>query len=193
SFTHLGYLHRSRRTALVLEDNKENEYQDDMEDEIPTEIDASEAILPDSHVVTMQQYVAWSATYQLPAFYFTVHDASGSPVPLEAIYQSAFFQKSRPMIAPPETPGIPAIFDRTQRDQSRLGGGDNAQFPVLAQGDHPVLGTPCWVFHPCETSTAIREILDELVGDGWTGSEGDFVRWLETWFMVLSSVVDLRL
>lgn len=117
----------------------------------------------------------------------------GTPIPLEAIYQSAFFQRSRPMIAPPETTGIPAIFDRTQRDQSRLGGGDNAQFPVLAQGDHPVLGTPCWVFHPCETSTAIREILDELVGDGWTGSEGDLVRWLETWFMVLSSVVDLRM
>ncbi|KAG8915749.1 hypothetical protein FRC00_000451 [Tulasnella sp. 408] len=178
---------------LALEDKKENEYQDDADDQIPTEIDPSEAVVSDSHIATMEQYVAWSATYQLPTFYFTMHDASGTPIPLEDIYQSAFFQKSRPMIAPPETTGIPAMFDRTQRDQSRLGGGDNAQFPVLAQGDHPVLGTPCWVFHPCETSTAIREILDELVGDGWTGSEDDLVRWLETWFMVLSSVVDLRM
>lgn len=51
-------------------------YQDDMEEQIPLEDDASEAPISDSDIITMQQYVAWSATYQLPSFYFTVHDAS---------------------------------------------------------------------------------------------------------------------
>lgn len=61
---------------LALEANKENEYQDDVNDQVPEEIDPSEAVVSDSHIATMEQYVAWSATYQLPTFYFTMHDAS---------------------------------------------------------------------------------------------------------------------
>jgi ubiquitin-like-conjugating enzyme ATG10 len=73
---------------------------------------------------------------------------------------------------------------------------DATPFPLLTQGDHPVLGTPCWYLHPCETSTAISEILAETIGDTWDDSSEEnhsqcLVKWLEAWFLVVSSVLDL--
>lgn len=66
-----------------------------------------------------------------------------------------------------------------------------SSFPLLSQGDHPTLGTPCWSFHPCETPAAVDEVMQELVGADWTEEER-LVKWLETWFMVLGGVVDIR-
>lgn len=65
-------------------------------------------------------------------------------------------------------------------------------FPLLSQGDHPTLGTSCWYFHPCETSTAVQEILNEVGEIEWEAEEG-LARWMEAWFSVLSSAVDLRM
>ena len=68
-----------------------------------------------------------------------------------------------------------------------LGPPDSA-FPLLTQGDHPTLGTPCWHLHPCETEAAVCEVMREVLHEEWTDSER-LVRWLEAWFMVLSTVV----
>jgi ubiquitin-like-conjugating enzyme ATG10 len=69
---------------------------------------------------------------------------------------------------------------------------DNAQFPLLSQGDHPILGTSHWYFHPCETSAAVKEILEEMPDVQWDqhGVEPP-LRWLEAWFAILSTVIDL--
>ncbi|KAG9128174.1 hypothetical protein FRC07_004003 [Ceratobasidium sp. 392] len=67
-----------------------------------------------------------------------------------------------------------------------------AQFPLLSQGDHPILGTPHWYFHPCETSTAVTELLSQMPDVQWDQSSPDHpLRWLETWFTVLSTAIDL--
>lgn len=63
-------------------------------------------------------------------------------------------------------------------------------FPLLSHGDHPTLGTPCWYFHPCETATAVGELLHEVKGDGWD-EQTKLIRWLELWFMAVCSVVNL--
>jgi ubiquitin-like-conjugating enzyme ATG10 len=60
-------------------------------------------------------------------------------------------------------------------------------FPLLSQGDHPVLNTPSWYLHPCETPKAVAELLKEGQISGDEGS-----RWLRAWFAVLSTVIDLR-
>ena len=66
----------------------------------------------------------------------------------------------------------------------------NAPFPLLSQGDHPTLGTPCWYLHPCETGRAVGELLEEVVQESWDEETRD-VRWLELWLLAVSSVVDL--
>jgi len=67
-------------------------------------------------------------------------------------------------------------------------------FPLLSQGDHPVLQTTCWYFHPCETERAVKELLKErraeLLGHG--GGTMGAEQWLETWLVMLSTVVNLE-
>lgn len=63
-------------------------------------------------------------------------------------------------------------------------------FPLLSYGDHPTLGTPFWYFHPCETTEAVEELMREVAEDGLPES-AKLVRWLELWFMVVCSVVNL--
>ena len=65
---------------------------------------------------------------------------------------------------------------------------NGSAFPMLSQGDHPVLGTPCWYLHPCETARAVDELQQNLgLMDG-----DDKERWLELWFMLVGNVVNLR-
>ena len=77
-------------------------------------------------------------------------------------------------------------FDKTTFGLSEPG----SAFPLLSQGDHPVLGTRCWYFHPCESSTAVNELVSEVVSPD--ASEDDRLRcWMKMWFLVLGSVVNL--
>lgn len=56
------------------------------------------------------------------------------------------------------------------------------------------------MIHPCETSSAMKDLLEsafesiengkEPPGDGGC-EEAGLVRWLEVWFMLVGSVVDL--
>lgn len=63
-------------------------------------------------------------------------------------------------------------------------------FPLLSQGDHPTLQTTCWYLHPCETERAVQELVDAKNEEtpGTIGPE----QWLETWMVVLGSMVDLE-
>lgn len=62
-------------------------------------------------------------------------------------------------------------------------------FPLLSQGDHPTLGSPCWYFHPCETPKALVELIEEEEYN--LGKEPDVVRKLELWLLLLGNVFDL--
>lgn len=69
--------------------------------------------------------------------------------------------------------------------------------PLLSQGDHPTMGTPSWYIHPCEMSSAIAELTEEINAEGAMSErkmteEESMVRWMEVWFMVLGSIVDLH-
>jgi len=66
-----------------------------------------------------------------------------------------------------------------------------SSFPLLSQGDHPILGSPSWYLHPCHTAEVVQEIMAELQQDEWS-DEYRLLRWMEAWFMVLEQVVNLR-
>jgi ubiquitin-like-conjugating enzyme ATG10 len=79
-----------------------------------------------------------------------------------------------------------AKFDKTTFGLSEPG----SAFPLLSQGDHPVLGTRCWYFHPCESSAAVDELVNEAISPG--ASEDDrLICWMKMWFLVLGSVITL--
>ncbi|KAJ7068192.1 hypothetical protein C8F01DRAFT_1117245 [Mycena amicta] len=91
----------------------------------------------------------------------------GSPLSLDDLVNTTLFHRF--------------ALDETQRTTfgATLPG---AAFPLLSQGDHPTLGTPCWFLHPCESAGAVDEIMREL-------DTTDEVRWLKTWLLVVGTVV----
>ncbi|EGO01810.1 hypothetical protein SERLA73DRAFT_49353 [Serpula lacrymans var. lacrymans S7.3] len=123
-----------------------------------------------------QQYVVFSATFQVPAFYFSIHNSSGEPLPLSEILQTSLLRPS-------------TIYEGNATAFSLST--PTSTFPLISQGEHPTFGMPCWYFHPCETASAVWEIVSEVREDDWTDAQV-FARWVEVWFMVLGSVVDLH-
>ncbi|KAI0334793.1 hypothetical protein GY45DRAFT_1294449 [Cubamyces sp. BRFM 1775] len=164
----LGYL--SRIVILPRPSGGEANGSEEPEDLIAVDDEAT-APLPPAQL-TCRQYVVYSPTFEVPTFYFTLHDPSGSPLPLDAIVESALFRRH----ALPSPDGN--AFALTLPDSS---------LALLSQGDHPTLGTPSWYFHPCHTSEVVSEILAESDDAGITD---ELLRWMEVWFMVLSNIVD---
>ncbi|KIY51601.1 hypothetical protein FISHEDRAFT_11710, partial [Fistulina hepatica ATCC 64428] len=128
--------------------------------------------------LSCNQYVVYSATYQVPTFYFSVHDANGTPLFVDDLVKTSLFRSN--------------IFENTTSTSFAVTQRANV-CPMLSQGEHPTLGTPCWYLHPCETVNAVDEIMVELARESpasWTETRR-LVRWMEAWFMVLSCAVDL--
>lgn len=63
-----------------------------------------------------------------------------------------------------------------------------APFPLLQQTEHPVTGEMVWSVHPCEVSKAVQQI---LVAEGEESALRSRLSWLEAWFMLSDSIVDL--
>lgn len=141
--------------------------------------------------ISCDQYIVYSSSFVVPAFYFNVwdqrmcnhcdsatsaeFDVEGVQLTLDQLLQTGLFRFDQP-----------TKFDKTTFGLSEPG----SVFPLLSQGDHPVLGNRCWYFHPCESSTAVNELLNEAVSSD--ASEDDRLRcWMKMWFLVLGSVVNL--
>ena len=127
----------------------------------------------------------------VPAFYFNVwdqrmsyrycsetiaeFDIEGVQLTLDQLLQTGIFRFDPS-----------AKLDKTTFGLSEPG----SAFPLLSQGDHPVLDTRCWYFHPCESSGAVNELMNETISSD--ASEDDRLRyWVKMWFLVLGSVVNL--
>jgi ubiquitin-like-conjugating enzyme ATG10 len=159
--------------------------------EIPVEGDDSTAVAPPPNFISWDQYIVYSPSFMVPAFYFLVWDQRTSPghdpttitefgvegvqLTLDQLLKVGIFRFDPS-----------AKFDKTTFGLSEPG----SSFPLLSQGDHPVLGTLCWYFHPCESSVAVDELVNEVITPDC--SEEDRLRsWMNMWFLVLGSVVNL--
>jgi len=164
---------------------------EDPVDDIAVSIDPSEAYLePLGPLLMVEQYIAWSPTFQVPVFYFTVNDAGGAPISLRRLYDTRLFSKVRSLAGAPATSGAALFLPPASSESTE---DITTPFPLLTQGDHPMLGTPCWSFHPCETSAAVQELLSDTGEGDWARTDAELLRWLEAWFAVLSGVVNMQL
>ncbi|KAI0254261.1 hypothetical protein BJV78DRAFT_1186621 [Lactifluus subvellereus] len=175
--TGLGYMSRTallqcrtrkRDSDLVEEDGLES---GDTIDDPAVARDASSGFL------TCGQSIVFSPTFQVPVFYFTVHDSYGAPLALEEIMNTSLLRSH--------------VLSGTQVTSFALVQLD-ALFPLLSQGDHPTLGTPSWFIHPCGTACAMGELIGEKNAGGMPEVVNDkLLDWLEMWFMVLGNIVEL--
>lgn len=145
--------------------------------------------------VAGQMHVVHSATFQVPALYFSLHhssacvytrpailieltndDEDGAPLTLVEICRL-------PLFRPEALHGSQVASFGVQDPKTAM--------TLLSQGDHPTSGTPCWYIHPCNTSTVVGEIMSEAAADdAWTEA-ARCLRWLEAWFMVLGNMLCL--
>lgn len=159
--------------------------------EIPVEEDDSTTIVPSPNFISWDQYIVYSPSFMVPAFYFKVWD------------QRMSFGTDPKKIAELDVEGVQLTLDRllqigifrfdpsAKLDRTTFGLSEpGSTCPLLSQGDHPVLGTPCWYFHPCESSVVVDELVNEVITLG--ASEDDRLKcWMRMWFLVLGSVVNL--
>ncbi|KAG9317548.1 hypothetical protein JVU11DRAFT_1754 [Chiua virens] len=131
--------------------------------------------LPEPDHLICHQSVVLSPTFQVPTFYFSVYDSTGSPVGLSEIVHTSLLRKH--------------ALDGMEVTAFSIGD-PTSNFPLLSFGDHPSLGTQCWYLHPCETGPAVEEILAARAETRPEDTARD-VEWLEAWFVVLSCVVDV--
>ncbi|EKM80356.1 hypothetical protein AGABI1DRAFT_128028 [Agaricus bisporus var. burnettii JB137-S8] len=177
-YPNFGYMSRTVNVLRRL-DNLAATVDESIDDVVSEESDPSTANMtvgPDQ-ILTCEQHVVFSATFRVPAFYFTVHSAtSGAPLSLPEVLQSTLFKIGTMdgFEVTPYAASLPA-----------------SAFPVLSHGDHPTLNVPCWYFHPCETASVIDELVREAQKDDDWDEQTILIRWLELWFMVVSSVVNL--
>ena len=104
-------------------------------------------------------------------------NTDGSPLTLEAIMDTRLLRRH----ALPEIQVTPHAL--VQPD---------ALFPLLSQGDHPTLGMPAWFIHPCGTACVVGELIGEKDAEGMPESSDKWLHWLESWFMMMGNIVDLR-
>ncbi|KAF4619440.1 hypothetical protein D9613_005191 [Agrocybe pediades] len=165
---HPGYGYLTRTTTHFANTSTEV-----LSDELEWEEDDAATGETSSPVVMVHEYIVYSVAFNVPAFYFTVHDTNGSVLSLAEIMRTSFFKY---------------LPEGAEATSFALTAPSNS-FPLLSQGEHPTLGTACWYLHPCESSRAVEEFMEEerekLEGEERMG------RWMEVWLMLVGSVVRL--
>lgn len=194
TFPGLGYLSRTALLQGCARYKDSDLLKDDCSESEVVE-DPALAHGSSSGFLICDQSITFSPTFQVPAFYFTIHDSrallfgprsrwiaqergntDGSLLTLEDIMNTSLLHRH----ALPEIQVTP--YALVQPD---------ASFPLLSQGDHPTLGTPAWFIHPCGTAFVVGELLGEKNAEGMPEDSDKWLRWLETWFMMMGNIVEL--
>ncbi|XP_075710977.1 ubiquitin-like-conjugating enzyme ATG10 isoform X3 [Rhinoderma darwinii] len=111
-----------------------------------------------SEVICYEYHVLYSISYQAPVLYFRASFLDGTPLPLDAIWERAHDSyKPRLLHGPWET---------------------------ITQQEHPILGQPFFVLHPCRTNEFMSSV------QGSADREGNYIT---SWLSTVGPVVGLSL
>lgn len=187
-----GYLMRSRLVRLALTAARRlpadsSRSPDQVVVSLPAdpmiadEEDPSTAICPPAATEMLQItcHIVFSSTYRRPQMLCSAHSqGNGTPASLETLVASGLLRP--PGLAAPNEEGI-AIELAPET-------ANGAAFPLLGLAEHPTTGAAMWALHPCHLAEVVEEIFaaESPHGPARTGR-----RFLETWLMVVGSVLDL--
>jgi hypothetical protein len=133
-------------------------------------------------------HVLWSSAFGVPVVYFTASFADGAPL-VPAAVSRAFSQ------------GGADGGDGGGSGGGGVGGGSGEplaeSWTFLTQEEHPVLGTPAFMFHPCQTAERLACLAaPPRAGAGATGAgaSGMHARgYLLAWFAMMAPTLRLEL
>ncbi|KAF9135178.1 hypothetical protein BGX30_011644 [Mortierella sp. GBA39] len=104
--------------------------------------------------LSVNYHIVFSPSYQVPVLYFNAYRPDGPAISLEEIYESLVPEEWRGAIR-----------------NAGLNGG-------ISQQDHPVLNTPYFYMHPCETVPLMETILQN---NGSTSGTPFLESYIVTW------------
>lgn len=194
--------------ALCIDELEEEE--DDPSTAQPTRID-------DASYVEVEWNVVYSKTYRIPQLCFNVSDATGSPLPLCELIATGiiFHQAPNPIQIHDDHLDLSSEGDNGDSIM-------DSTFPLLQRVHHPYphhegMPSTVWSIHPCHVQDTIAEILAypsatsiflgarassntarNQPGKNKVGIDESANRlqaqlqWLNCWFMVTSTLLDLR-
>ncbi|XP_071995398.1 ubiquitin-like-conjugating enzyme ATG10 isoform X2 [Engystomops pustulosus] len=163
-----GYLSKTcYQTRVTKSDGKKHEQEDEILSTITLEgdhevEDDDNCVLPQgslqSEVINYEYHVLYSISYQAPVLYFRASFLDGTPLTLDAIWARVHDSyKPRLLHGPWET---------------------------ITQQEHPILGQPFFVLHPCRTNEFMSSI------QGSARREGNYIT---SWLSTVGPVVGLSL
>lgn len=135
-------------------------------DESSTEIQSS---LP--NIIQVHQTIAFSSTWNVPVMYIEASKNDGSIISISDLLRSKVFHLS----------SIPPYED--------VKSNEHATFPTISIGENPANGRGCVYLHPCQTAKSMGDLLNTDT----TTSSSPPLEYLETFIMLCSEVVEMRL
>ncbi|MBN3294723.1 ATG10 enzyme, partial [Polypterus senegalus] len=137
---------------------QEFEVQDTMDLE---ELNISSNDLSGREMIRFEYHVVYSSSYQVPVLYFRACNIDGRPLTLEEIWQSVHENyKERLLEGPWET---------------------------ITQQEHPLLGQPFFILHPCRSHELMTPILKSA------REEKRSVNYITAWLSMMGPVLGLNL
>uniref|UniRef100_K3XAD0 Ubiquitin-like-conjugating enzyme ATG10 n=1 Tax=Globisporangium ultimum (strain ATCC 200006 / CBS 805.95 / DAOM BR144) TaxID=431595 RepID=K3XAD0_GLOUD len=107
-------------------------------------------------------HIVYHVIYQTPVLYFRVTRLDGTPVRISA----------------------------------QIGGlrlpGSKADSTFVSVEEHPVLGTPFWFLHPCETSAAMELLLHQQCPASETASDPPYPKYLLAWLSLVQPLTRIN-
>ncbi|XP_069483674.1 ubiquitin-like-conjugating enzyme ATG10 isoform X3 [Ambystoma mexicanum] len=112
-------------------------------------------------VIRFEYHVLYSISYQAPVLYFRASFLDGRPLSLEEIWKGVHeFYRPRLLQGPWDT---------------------------ISQQEHPLLGQPFFVLHPCRTNEFMAPIL------AISGKEKRNINYITSWMSIVGPVVGIHL
>ncbi|ORX38545.1 hypothetical protein BD324DRAFT_621300 [Kockovaella imperatae] len=139
--------------------------------------------------IEIEQHIVYSRTYRVPQLLIRAWDSNGAPLSLTSLIATAILRPNAQIQPLP----VGDNEDETRLDVLLLD--PHSPFPLIQQTEHPSTGQIAWGIHPCQIASAVDEVLEaEPRSDTRPVSKQEQesrVKWLETWMMITSGVVDL--
>ncbi|XP_032752943.1 ubiquitin-like-conjugating enzyme ATG10 [Rattus rattus] len=134
-----------------------------VEENLELPVDDSEALGPvaAAEVIRQEYHVLYSCSYQVPVLYFRASFLDGRPLALEDIWEGVHeCYKPRLLQGPWDT---------------------------ITQQEHPILGQPFFVLHPCKTNEFMTAVLKN------SQKINRNVNYITSWLSIVGPVVGLNL
>lgn len=152
-----GSIYLRKITNLSLDESCVSATCVDLEDNLLEQEDVSESRSEATRdVVTLEYHLLYSLSYQVPVMYFNAWRTNGSLLSIEEIW---------------------ALACTTQRVAL-----NEARWGAISQQDHPILGTPYFFFHPCNSAQMLANV-----------SQDDRANKVIAWLSVVAPLVGLKL